>query len=467
MPLLDYLPFRRQQPQRRKFQGTPGFQVLAGYVQTGEVDGTLGDHTRRYQLYRSILVNTSIVAASTRYFLNLIGKAEWSFERAEGDTDGRYAELLEEMLTSDPRRPWHGIVRSAATHRFYGFSVQEWIVRRREDGVITLHNVANRMQHTIDRWDVDLDGEVTGIIQRNPQNGQYVYLPRAKCLYLVDDSLSDSPEGIGLLRHLVRPYDRLTRYEQLEGIGFDTDLRGIPVVWAPLSELEEEAENGADDGETETRLKGLKDFLSKHVRGLATSVLMDSSIYRGEGDNQNASAIRKYGFELVKGGQTALPDMATAIDRVNREMARVLGAEQLLLGETSAGSFALSKDKTNQFYLLVDSSLTTVKEQAELDIIDPLWRMNAFPEEMKPTVKTEAIRSRDVEEIATALRDLATAGATLELDDPVIDEVRALMGVSGRPDGGKMAARIHRMMAAAMQETMNEEPEDGPPDDDE
>ena len=458
--------FNREPAKPRRMQGAPGFVVHAGYVQDGEKESKLAYHDQRHELYRSIMVNTSIVAAASRYFLNLIGKAEWSFEPAEADKDRKYADLLEAMLTDDPMMPWGRITRSAATYRFYGFSIMEWAVKRREDGVITIKDVAKRMQHTIERWDVDEDGTVLGMVQRRPQDSKYIYLPRAKCLYVVDDSLSDSPEGLGLLRHLVRPYDRLTRYEQLEGIGFDTDLRGIPKVIAPLAELRRSADEGFDEDDDggssdgtgddkatiDKRLTSLVEFLKKHVRGLQTSVLMDSDIYRSEGDNQNTSNTRKWDFDLVNGGQTSMPEMAKAIERVNREMARILGAEQLLLGETSAGSFALSEDKSHQFYLMVDSSLIAVRDQTRRDLIDPLWMLNGFPEEMKPKPKTEAIRHRDIEQISKALNDMAAAGAVLEQDDPVIDEVRDLMGMSRRPDGGKMAAALSRMLQRQMAE---------------
>src|SRR5260221_278291 len=54
-------------------------------------------------------------------------------------------------------------------------------------------------------------------------------LPRTKIMYLVDDTLTDSPEGMGLLRHCVEPAERLKEYLEQEAIGFLRDLRGIPI----------------------------------------------------------------------------------------------------------------------------------------------------------------------------------------------------------------------------------------------
>ena len=55
------------------------------------------------------------------------------------------------------------------------------------------------------------------------------------------------------------------------------------------------------------------------------------------------------------------------------------------------------------------------------DLIKALWRLNGWPAEMIPEINTEAIRFIDAEQIAAALRDMATAGAVLAPDDPAIN----------------------------------------------
>jgi hypothetical protein len=126
--------------------------------------------------------------------------------------------------------------------------------------------------------------------------------------------------------------------------------------------------------------------------------------------------------------------MAMAIERLNREMARVLGVEHLLLGSDSAGSFALSKDKTQSFGLIVASTLQEIKETFQSDFLVPLFELNGWDFDLMPTFKVEQIQYRDIEQVTTALRDMATAGATLMPDDPAINEVRDLLGLSHAPE---------------------------------
>jgi hypothetical protein len=353
-------------------------------------------------------------------------------------------------------------------YRFYGFSIQEWTARRRDDGVITLADVAPRAQMTCERWDLDEEGNVLGVLQRNPQNQRDIYLPRSKLLYMVDDTLSDSPEGLGLFRHLVAPAQRLARYEQLEGIGFETDLRGIPIGRGPFTKLAQDVQAGRISKADRTAIEGpIRNFIKNHVKTAKLGILLDSIAYESKDEAGRPSSVKQWDIDLLKGGSTSFEQNAAAIERLNREMARILGVEQLMLGSDSSGSFALSKDKTSSFYLLVDGTLTETREQAEDDLLWPMWQLNGWPEEMMPSLKTEAVRFTDVEQVAATLRDMATAGAVLDERDPVIDEVRDLMGMSRRPpeivpdDEDVEAARDASLTA---QQRQQQKPE-GAPDD--
>ena len=414
--------------------GSPGVAIYSGYVEDREKSKDLASRDARYRTYSEIFANTSIVAAGTRYFLNLIAKAEWSFTPSDEDSDGKFAELAESMLTEDPETSWHRIVRRAGMYRFYGFSVQEWTARRREDGLLTFSDIAPRAQITIERWDVDNAGSVLGVLQRNPQDHREIYLPREKLFYMVDDTLNDSPEGLGIFRHLAAPAKRLERYEQLEGFGFEMDLRGIPIGRAPFSDLAKMVEKGTLSNAERIKIEApLREFIEKHIKNPKLGLLLDSMTYETSDDAARPSNQRLWDVELIKGSSTSFAENAAAIERLNRELARILGVEQLMLGSDSTGSFALSRDKTNAFYLLVDGALTEIRQAVKSDLLAMLWRLNGWPKEMMPELSTEAVRFTDVEQIGATLRDMATAGAVLEPDDPIIGEVRDLMGVS-RPD---------------------------------
>jgi hypothetical protein len=64
------------------------------------------------------------------------------------------------------------------------------------------------------------------------------------------------------------------------------------------------------------------------------------------------------------------------------------------------------------------------------DLLNPLMEMNGWNIKLKPTLKPEAVRFRNIQEMSAVLHDLASAGAPLDPDDPVINEFRELLNLS-------------------------------------
>lgn len=425
--------------------GQGGTTIYGGFIQSSEQNAKLTGR-ERYKTYGEILANVSIVAAGTRYFQQLVAKADWKVEAAKdgGEEAKRYAELIEDILF-DMTTPWPRFVRRASLYRFYGFSIHEWTAVKREDGTIGMKDIESRPQHTIEQWDVDESGTLLGVGQRSVNDGSIMYLPREKLVYCVDDSLTDSPEGLGLFRHVVDAANRLQRYEQLEGFGFETDLRGIPVGRAPFLMLDDLVRAGKLSKEDrELYLLGMKNFIQGHIKSPQLGLLLDSITYQSQDEAGTPSNVPQWSMELLKGDAGPHVEVAAAIERLNREIARVLGVENLLLGATSTGSLALSRDKSNNFATLVDATNNDLTHQFMADIVNPLFRLNGWPMELRPKLKTSATQYRDIEQVTAALRDMATAGAVLSPDDPAIGEVRDMLGLTKQDP-----AKIELQMQAA------------------
>lgn len=431
--MAGWLPrlFTNALPRAKPFgeMGVSGTPVYAGYVVTAERNARLIGQ-EKHRTFSDILVNTSIVAAGVRYFLNVIARPAWSCEPADDSAEAKkYADFVEEVMEGI-HTPWSRVVRRAGTYRFHGFHIAEWTAMRLDDGRIGLKDIEARPQWTIWRWEVDARGTVVGCWQRDPLTGNELGLPRTKIMYLVDDTLTDNPEGMGLLRHCVEPAERLKEYLEQEAIGYLRDLRGIPIGRAPLDELAAAVTQGLITEEQKNRaLDGLKDFVTLEKKGRNTSIIVNSAPYMSRTDTGMMVAnSKKWDVELATSRTTGLGDIGKSVDRVNYELARILSCEHLLLGSTSSGSFALSKEKATDLYLMANSVLRDIRLQAQHDIVNPLWNLNGFPEEMKPKLKTEDVTPKDVEQIARVLRDMATAGALIPPDDEAINFMRDLLG---------------------------------------
>lgn len=436
---------------------TLGTTRSSGSVVSGEGAGTFDAEDRNFNLvgprrfdeFDRLTRDVAIIGAGVRLFLNLISNAVWSVNPPEGlneaetATAQEYADQAYDMLFG-MTTSWSSIVRKTATYRLHGFCIQEWTARRNEDGSIGFKDIEHRPQRTITRWNRDEGGTVESVVQRVPGRSD-VTLPRSKIVYAVDDTLTDSPEGMGLFRHMAKTASRLEQFLALEEIGFTTDLRGIPIARAPLGELLKDVVDAGPAGsearsKAEARrsrlLQPFKDFLAKHVRNEKTGMLISSDTYVSSGVDKSTTptAVPKWAIELLNGESQSFEAMAKAVDRMNQELARIMGVEHLLLGSDGGGSLALARSKVGTFYLTVTSTLLDLLEIYDRDVIAPWAELNGIPDELRPQMGVNEISDRDIEQVLESLAKLAQAGAPLMPDDPAVGEIYDLLGLTRPPE---------------------------------
>lgn len=436
---------------------------------------------QRYDTFDEMVRDVAIVAAGVRLFLNLLSNAEWTVNPPDGLNDNEKPVAEEYALRAyndlfNMTSSWSQVVRRAAEFRLQGFAVLEWTAKRNTDGTIGFLDVEKRPQRTIARWLRDASGTVEAIVQRVPGRGD-VTLPRAKVVYLVDDTLTDSPEGVGLYRHLAATADRLRQFLELEEVGFSTDLRGIPIARAPLGELKAEAEAAGAPGtdaraKAESRrsamLRPLTDFIMKHVRNKHSGMVLPSDTYTGTTVDKAStpSSVSKWALELLNGDSSSFADMANAVQRMNQELARILGVEHLLLGSDGSGSLALARSKVGTFYLTVTSTLLDLVEVFDRDLLRPWAELNGVPPELCPQMGVNEISDRDIEQVLDALAKLAQAGAPMLPTDPAVGEIYDLLGLT-RPPEDTLSAMADATLNPTRNDPvdpdaqMNNNPEDG------
>ncbi len=441
-------------------QGVGGTLSYGGFIGNGDRNRSWHSTAQRHATTQDLLTNVSIVAASIRFFLNLVARPKYGIERAEADKDGFYAEFAESLLHGTDTS-WTRLVRRQAVFKFHGHGFHEWVAKRRDDGLIGFDKIAPRPPHTIQRWDLDPQNNVLGVEQVAMNGGQPVYLPRGKLLYFVDDALSDSPEGLGWARQLIESRDRMNRYLKLEKIGFDRNLAGTPVGRAPYAAIRKAVANAEiTEEEGKALTKGLEEFVQLKAREPDTSLIVDSQPYVSFGGNGEASVstAMQYGIELLKGDASAIDDLGKAIERTTWDMALIMGTERLLVGREGAGSLALSEDTSQNLWLTCNSAAGDMAEAYDRDLLGPAWALNGMPPEMRPTFKVEDIAFKDVAKLAQVLADMSQAGAILAPDDPAIDDIRDLAGLSRQPE--MTAERMAMLMPVPEKTAPNDTPDD-------
>jgi hypothetical protein len=439
MGLFEYL-FRRTKKPVTQASGTDGVGAMGGRLYSFEQNPAMQGRDF-YTTLTNMIANTAIVGTGVRYFQNLIGGTSWTVEPKDGtgELGQRAADLVREgLFEANMPDAWSTTVKRAALFRMFGFSTHEWTMRRRNDGKMVFASIEHRPQATVEFWDIDdRGGPVRGIVQRPIVWGDYYYVPRERLLYCVDKSLTESPDGVGLLRHVVESARRLDRYVQLEGYGYETDLRGIPLARIPYQELEEYAKNKSKPkGWVADQVKPVEDFLQKHIRNPWMGLSIDSIPYiRDSNGKTEISTVPQWAIELLKSETTGLGEINVVIERLNREIARCLGMEFLMMGGDGKGSNAQHQDKTSMFAAILESTLHELAWFVVHDLVWPLLQMNGLdPEQVCPQVMPDPIATERIETVVDALSKLATAGAVLMPDDPAINQIRRRLHLAEQPD---------------------------------
>lgn len=431
--LLTALLGRR--PKDTSVEGTGGTAAVGGYLVQKEKSGDLVGE-QKFVTYDNVVLNTSIVAAGVRHYHSLISGVGWSLKPGKGGNANKYAERVDQMIHTELKQPWSQVVGTMGHYKWVGFSVQEWIAENLKDGFQGLTTFENRPQSTMEQWVLEEQtGHVLGWIQRDLVTGETYPLHRSKCVYIADKSITHMPDGVGMLRHVVELNRQLKRLEQLEGWAYETDLRGMPIAYAPLGFLDTLVQKKLmSAADRDARLKGLTDFVKNHVRNPQLGIILESAPYRDEGATKSPSTTRQYGLEFAKGEGGSLQPVANAIERKQREIARAIGFEHLMLGGDGKGSNAQHQDKTASLRDSVNATLVTMGWQLDQDVIVPIFERNGWPLEERPCFKPDALSLRTVQEVVDSLEGMARSGATIMPNDPVVNQVRGMLSLVDAPE---------------------------------
>lgn len=435
--------------------GTDGVSIIGGFVVSTERDPRLTG-TRKWITFDNQILNVAVIGAAVSVWTRLAGGAKWTLEpNPRGGLGAQVgADLVREgLLEAQLATPWNQCVRRQTMKAFRGFALHEVTVRRRRDDLIVVADIADRPQWTIWRWDrPDPRASWIGVEQQTQLavGSAAPYIPRERLFYSVENTLTPSPEGIGYLRLAAESVRVLELYQQWEGIGFQNDLRGMPVSRAPLALLAQQAKtNGAKDpaaiqAYVQSQTRFLTDFLFGHSKTAEQGVMLDSATYVSKDLAQSPSSIYQWAFDLVKGASSGMPEVGQAIGRIVRDIARIMCAEWLMLGgEDSGGAYSMHEDKTAMFGLTVNSVLDDIAADATRDIAWRLVALNGLdPETCTPKLVPEPIATGAVKDACAALASLQMAG--LQPGDPAINILRGRLNLPPAPEVIDVGAMLPR-----------------------
>jgi hypothetical protein len=389
--------------------------------------------------YKEMAYNDATVKAILFAIKMLCRKVPWFAEAAsEESADQEASEFLESCM-NDMSQTWIDTIDEILSMLEYGYALEEIVYKKRngadvdpaqrskyKDGRIGWRKLSIRSQDTIYRWQFDDHGGIRGAIQIAPPHYTNVVMPIEKLLLFRTTISKNNPEGVSLLRGAWRAWRIKKDIENIEAIGIERDLAGLPVALVPPEILSANASQGQKD-----ILARIKD-ITVNVRRNAQEGVVFPSDY-----DQNGKP--RYEFKLLSTGGTRQFNTTEIINRWDQRIAMTVLADFVLLGADKVGSFALASSKTNIFSTAIGAFLDIIADVFNRYAIPRLFALNSFEGITDyPKIKHGDLGAVDLNELSTYIQRLSQSGMPIF---PNEDLEKHLLELAGLPVAvGKAAA---------------------------
>jgi hypothetical protein len=428
--MADTLTTNGTTPQRRPrppvILGTTGLRQWGGVLQEEWLPALQG--WRGFQAYREMSQQDPIIGASLLAIGLLVRQVTWTVMPCADTPEAQQAsDWVKDALFTDLAGGWDSLLQEILSMNWAGFSYHEVVYKRRQgwtadpwtrsrytDGQWGWHSLPIRAQETLDHWDIDADtNQLRGMVQRDPVTGGLYTIPMQKAALFRPLAHKGSPEGRSLLRSVYRPWYMSRRIEELQGIGIERDLAGLPVMYVPGEIMSPTA-----SAEDQAAFAAYKKIVTNIRRGEQEGVVLPLQY-------DPTTQKELYRLELLSSGGTRQFDITKVLEFYNREKAIALLTDVLLLGHERVGSFALASSKTNLLALGVGALCWSIAEVFSAQVFPPLWALNGWPIETMPRLEPGDVESVDLDELGNFIVRYSQAG--LDLTD-LENEVRRHAG---------------------------------------
>jgi len=375
--------------------------------------------TAGLDVLHAIAYNNSTVSASLHAIRAYMLRAPLIVEAKEDKPRyNKAANYVRECLTDKIVRD---LVDDAIQMLIYGFHIAEIVTNKRDK--FYLHKLAPRAARTILAWVWDEYTDEPVAVVQQPWVGHRVVIPLVKCLHFrTTRGEADNPQGLSALRGAYRDEFFARRLQELEGIGIERDLAGLPVLKVPGEML--------DPNATPQQLAALKTFeelLANIKRDKSEGVVLPSD--RDELGNAY------FDIQLMSVAGNRQVDVGRAIDRLQKRIANVFLTEFLFLGVSGGGtgSYALSSDKTTMFKSSLRALLNHISDHLCDRLIPYLFMLNGMDTDLAPKLRFGDFDNPTLEAMSGYVSSLRSAGYLVP--DTVTDQhLREIAGLP-HPDG--------------------------------
>lgn len=339
----------------------------------------------------------------------VIGRLDWHIQPPENATPDEQAQAdFVQQCMDDMSDSWDVTLGNIMSMAQYGWSYVETVYKRRygntndpatqsafTDGRIGWRKWPLRSQDSLLEWKVDDNGGIRAMIQQDTQGTGPARrpIPMKRALLFRTDEFKGNPEGRSMLRAAYRPWFYMKRIEEIEAIGIERDLAGMPMAYAPSDWFK----NGGSQ-----ELNDLKDAVANIRRNELDGMILPA-IWDDKGN-------RMLEFSLLSTGGTRQFDTNAIIGRYNNKIATSMLMDFMTLGHENVGSYALGTAKISMWQLVVESIAKSITSVVNRHAIPRLMRMNGWAPDRTPELVFGDVAQADLDVLANFLGTMIDKG---------------------------------------------------------
>ena len=386
--------------------------------------------TTAVNIFRQMRDNDPIIGAFMLSVESLIRQVRFYAQPANKSLEAhKEAEFLESCM-GDMNHTFSDFLSEVMSMLIYGWSYFEIVYKIRKgpdqkdskyrsmysDGRIGFRKIATRSQDTLQRWEIDKTGGIQGMWQVSPPTYNLTLIPIEKAILFRTQTNKNNPEGRSILRNAFRPWYFKKKLEEIEAIGIERDLSGLPILEVPPEIMSSGA--SAADKALRTNLENMVQQIKRDER--------EGMVIPSELDPDGKPT--GYRFRLLSSGGRRAVDVDGAIKRYESRMAMSVMAEFLMLGMDKVGSFALASTKTHMFSVALGSIVDQVCQTFNRFAVNRLMTLNGVPVENWPKLAHGDIESPELKEISNYVVGLTDSGIIVP-DEKLELRMRELAGL--------------------------------------
>ena len=389
--------------------GTSGLRRSGGFITEEFLNALRG--RRGLLVYREMADNDPVIGSILYAIEKVILRLDWRVDPFDdSDAAKELAEFVDSCL-EDMSDSWDQTLASILSMLVYGFSFHEIVYKIRggdvedpkkkskySDGKIGWRKMPIRSQETLNNWMMDVDGGIQGFRQIDPTGGGFREIPIDKGLLFRTTVNKNNPEGRSLLRNCFRPWYYKRRIEEIEAVGIERDLAGLPVAKVPPEYLSSGATAAQQQvlAEITTIVQNIK---RNEQEGVIFPKMFD--------ENNN----EMFSLELLSSGGSRQFDTDKIIERYDQRISMSVLSDFILLGHEQVGSFALGSQKMDLWTMSVEAIAKSIAEVMNQYAIPRLLKLNGMDTKLTPYLTYGEVASVDLNELANYVKNLISAGA--------------------------------------------------------